>query len=93
MASEQPQSVGSIEGQVVDDTGRPLADVTVMIKTSDQPHPDIAAVTDDTGTFGLYNLPEGRYVLAAHGSSEHSTEAEVIVLPGRANRVQLVINP
>ena len=85
------QPPGSIEGMVVDPQGRPLADVTVVIKTGDQPHPDIGAVSGDDGSFSFEGLTGGNYVLAAYAESGVPTEVSVSVQPGRASSTRLMV--
>jgi uncharacterized GH25 family protein len=86
------QAFGHIEGLVVDDAGQPAPEVTVMIKTSNQPHPDIAVVTDENGSFGFDGLVPGRYVVAAFRAGGQMAEAEVTVRPGQVNPMRIRID-
>lgn len=47
----------------------PVADATVMILEGDAPHPDIAALTNETGTFELGGLEPGWYNLEARAGA------------------------
>lgn len=80
----------SIKGRVVNRLGTPVPGVTVMITDSDQPHPDIAALTDASGAFRLNGLKPGTYTLGANGlglnggvrvrlSSTRQSKAEILL--------------
>lgn len=63
--------------------------LAVAIVESDQPHPDLAAVTDENGEFVLGDLPPGRYVVAALDSRR-----EVLLHdPDDVAEVQFVVTP
>lgn len=60
----------AIVGSVVDDRGRPVADVTVtaiprLAGNRRGRAPRLGARSDDTGSFRLFGLPEGEYLLQA----------------------------
>jgi hypothetical protein len=57
-ASASPE--GTVAGQVMAGD-RPVPEATVMIIEGDAPHSDLAALTDDTGSFTLGGLTPGRY--------------------------------
>lgn len=84
-----PKDYASIEGIVLDAEGSPLPDVPVMIQTSDQDHPDIAAVTDEQGRFRFDGLLPGRYTLAAYSSSGEAFSATTSTVAGRLSNVVL----
>lgn len=88
---QRPDAPGSIRGVVTDHQGRTIPDVTIIIRTSDRPHPDIAAVTDAEGCFTFPDLLPGSYVLAAFGAEPSGAEVSVRVEPGTAARVGFVI--
>jgi len=82
----------SVEGVVVSATGAPVPGVTVMITTSDQPHPDIAAVTDERGAFGFDGLAAGRYTFAAYRDGAEASRTEVSIRHGHAGSVRIEID-
>ncbi len=82
----------SIEGVVVSAAGAPVPGVTVMITTSDQPHPDIAAITDERGAFGFDGLAAGRYTFAAYRDGTEAGRAEVSIRRGDAGPVRIQID-
>ena len=51
---------------MLDGDGEPLAGATVMIVESSAPHPDIAQITEEPGTFRFDGLRAGSYTIAAH---------------------------
>ena len=84
---------GSIEGTVRDAAGRALPDVAVFIKTADQPHPDIAALTGPDGGFRLTLLLPGSYVLEAIGAASRPVTIAVQVPSGPPTRIGVVFPP
>jgi len=84
---------GSIEGSVHDLAGRALADVAVFIKTADQPHPDIAALSGPDGAFRLTLLLPGSYVLEAIGAISRPLTIAVQVAAGPPTRIGVVFPP
>lgn len=80
----------TITGRVVNRLGTPVPGVTVSIAQSDQPHRDIAALTDADGTYRLNGLKPGTYRLQALGlglsggvvvrlSSSRQSKAEILL--------------
>lgn len=84
-----PKELASIEGTVLDLDGQPLRDVPVMIQTSDQSHPDIAAVTDDRGNFRFDGLLPGEYTLAAYSPEGEARTTTTSTTAGRVSKVVL----
>lgn len=59
---------GSVRGYVVRaDDAAPVPDADVFVVRGPGPAPDVAAVTDQWGSFALDDLPEGEWVLQARG--------------------------
>ena len=54
----------SLRGTVTNALGRPLHDASVIIRTSPEPLPDLAQLTDRRGQFDWGGLPAGRYTLS-----------------------------
>src|SRR5262245_60726611 len=55
------RAAGSVKGRVFDaDAGRPLAGVTVLVRSAAASH---AATTDDAGEWRIGNLDEGDYLV------------------------------
>ncbi|WP_104420243.1 carboxypeptidase-like regulatory domain-containing protein [Neolewinella xylanilytica] len=81
----------SIEGLLVDRSGRPVADATLSIVQATAPVADIAMMTDGSGRFYLDDLPSGRFrlqVMPPDGSGQTTVDFAV----PRANgllRIQL----
>jgi hypothetical protein len=82
---------GSIEGHVHDAAGNALPDVAVIIKTADQPHPDIAALTNTDGGFRLPDLLPGAYVLEAIGAARRPITVSIRVAAGAPTRIGVVV--
>ncbi|MGA8037129.1 MAG: carboxypeptidase-like regulatory domain-containing protein [Candidatus Acidiferrales bacterium] len=57
--------VGALEGQVVDSHGKPVADASVSIQTSDGLHPH-ATHTDSSGHFEFQRYSAGQYDVRAY---------------------------
>lgn len=86
-----PKRLSSIEGQVVNRQGQCVADATVMIQTGDQPHHDIALLSDQNGMFAFQDLLPGTYTLAAYGPNQNPGTVSATVTPGRVARVRIVL--
>jgi hypothetical protein len=78
---------GGIHGQVVyRDNGKPLESAAVVV-VQGGPSPDIAPLTDSEGWFTLDMLPEGEWLIRAHGSNGELGEATVKVSAGSVTPV------
>lgn len=75
------QRLGAINGSIRDEDGDPVidADVSALLKTYVHGHARYSLVgsarTDDHGTFRIYNLPPGRYVVHAWRGAIHDDTA------------------
>lgn len=69
----------SVKGYVRDNAGNPIADAIVMVAESEHDVPDIAAVTNEDGSFFLSNIyVPGRYVLQIR-NNDQSRKKEVMI--------------
>ncbi|WP_198145382.1 carboxypeptidase-like regulatory domain-containing protein [Frankia sp. EAN1pec] len=71
---------GKIVGRIVDEAGKSVPEVSVMVIRSPGAVPDIAAVSDTSGHFVFAGLPVGRYRIRAIGFNGKSGEADAAVL-------------
>jgi iron complex outermembrane receptor protein len=88
LRAQDAPHVRELEGVVLaDDTGRPLAGVSVSI-------PELArtALTHGDGSFHLRQIPPGTYVVRAERLGYRIWEAEVVV-SGQADRVLIRLEP
>lgn len=81
--------LGTVGGQVLDASGRPVADAFVTLQSSEGSHLQTAQ-TNTEGRFWFASLPEGQYSVRA---SDHGRVSEwkqnVWVSPGRQINVTL----
>jgi hypothetical protein len=84
---------GSIEGTVVDEQRRPLAEVIIGIKstTSSEPYPEVAPVTNAKGEFSFPDLAPGRYTLLAAREGFREQTKTVTVEDRKVARVEFVL--
>lgn len=89
---------GVVEGEVVDDRGRPVAGARVAkdLLPAYSPSgraPKGVATTDDAGRFQVADLPEGEVLLVADSPDAGKGRVEVTVRAGRVtDRVRLVLS-
>jgi uncharacterized GH25 family protein len=69
----------AIEGSVMDAAGRPSEGATVAIVEGTASFPDMAAVTDASGTFRFSHLSNGEYVVKAFGTDGRQATAKAVV--------------
>jgi hypothetical protein len=62
---------GVLEGSVVDEAGRPVANHPVYLQLPKGP---IVAFTDYRGVFQFFNLPPGQYTVSLKGGAKVSVE-------------------
>ncbi len=84
---------GRIEGTVVDEQRRPLAEVIIGIKTttSSEPYPEIAPVTNAKGEFSFPDLATGQYTLLAAREGFREQTKTVTVEDRKIARVEFVL--
>jgi hypothetical protein len=70
----------SISGSVKAANGAPVPGASVLIAEGPGPAPDIAALSNDAGTFTLDGLSEGTYIVRAFGPAGHEGRGETSVL-------------
>jgi hypothetical protein len=68
---------GALEGRLIEDTGKPIADLAVMVErladtNSQTAAKSYSAKTDDLGRFRVHTLPAGRYRVSATPPSPSS---------------------
>lgn len=80
---------GTVAGQV-SAGDRPVAEATVMIIDGDVPFTDLAAMTDETGTFSLGGLAPGWYRIEAR-RGEAVTRQRVDVMAGESLWLDMVL--
>jgi hypothetical protein len=84
---------GRIEGTVLDEQRRPLAEVVIVITatTATEPYPEIAPVTNARGEFAFPALPLGEYTLRAAREGFKEQKQLVTVKDGQIARVEFVL--
>jgi iron complex outermembrane receptor protein len=80
------QATGNITGKVTYANGLVLHGVTVQIVQTRQ-----SAVTDETGTYQLSNVPPGRYTMMAWHERTKRAEQVVEVTAGGPMRLSIVL--
>jgi len=84
---------GRIEGTVVDEQRRPLAEVILGIKatTSSEPYPEVAPVTNAKGEFSFPELATGQYTLLAAREGFREQTKTVVVEDRKVALVEFVL--
>lgn len=77
-------------GVVVDALSRPVAGASVALTAGPVELPDIAALTNNDGSFSFGVPQAGAYRVEAYGGSGH-VSASVEVQPGKGGPVRLVL--
>jgi uncharacterized GH25 family protein len=82
-----------IQGEVVDDWGRPVPDARVMVVSGPGPLADVALLTDGDGrfTFGLDRA--GQYQLAVYADGHESASVVVHLSGDQADTVRVRLAP
>ena len=83
--------MGSIQGTVTIKSGRLPPEVAVLID-SGPPHPDIAALADETGRFSLTGLSNGEYIISAYVDGVRQATGHVQIHGNEPADVQLVLD-
>lgn len=76
------ESTGIITGRVIDSSGKPVVDATVLIIKGAGPYPDIAALTNDDGQFSFLDLTPGEYEVLVNVEDGRRTTAQFSVFVG-----------
>jgi hypothetical protein len=81
--------VTTITGTVRDRAGQPIAGARVSFLTGPVALPDIAAMTDEAGTFTLSAPAQGTYRLGCYADGYSPAEVEAEVTAGQAQRLDI----
>jgi len=92
-SSKAATNRGRIEGTVVDEQRKPLANVVIVITatTSKESFPEIAPVTNAKGEFSFPELPTGQYTLRAAREGFQEQKKTVVVEDRKIARVEFVL--
>ena len=93
VAAARPGGLGTIGGQVLNPSGKPVAGAHVTVQTSEGHHLQTAD-TNDQGRFWFASLPEGQYAVRATYEDRVSEWRQgVWVAPGEQTNVVLHLRP
>ena len=87
------KGLGTVEGTVLDAHGKPVAEASVTIQTSDglKPH---ATHTDSTGHYEFARYDAGQYDLRAYAKGQFSDWSKhVVIRPKKTTEVTLRLPP
>jgi protocatechuate 3,4-dioxygenase beta subunit len=85
----RPEPLGAISGTVLDAHGKPVADASVTIQTSDGLHPH-ATHTDSSGRFEFTRYVIGQYDLRAYSNGVFSDwDKRVLIRSKKTTEVTL----
>lgn len=84
---------GRIEGRVLDEQRRPLAEVVIVITstTARESYPEIAPITNEGGEFSFPELPAGQYTLRASREGYQAQTQSVAVEERKSARAEFVL--
>jgi carboxypeptidase family protein len=83
--------IGELQGQVVDAHGKPVADASVTIQTSDGLHPH-ATRTDSNGHFAFTRYSAGQYDLRAYYRGSFSDwKKRQLIRPKKTTEITLTM--
>jgi uncharacterized GH25 family protein len=89
VAGAQHVRIGTLAGTVVSMHGRPVADASVTIQTSDGEHPH-ATHTDANGRFAFARFEIGQYDLRAYSNGKFSEwDKRVLIRTNKTTEVTL----
>ena len=85
-------ATGSVRGRVFRAaSGKPAGNASITVVRGAGPAPDIAPVTNSSGTFVLDGLPEGKWTLRATGPRGEVGEVTVLVKAGSTASARIEI--
>jgi hypothetical protein len=87
------KGLGTVEGTVLDAHGKPVADASVTIQTSDglKPH---ATHTDSSGHYEFARYDAGQYDLRAYAKGQFSDwNKHVVIRPKKVTEITLRLPP
>ncbi len=84
---------GVITGVVVDRTGAGLAEARVFFIAGPAPLPDVAALTDDEGAFGLSAPMAGEYTIQCVADGYAPRSFQVSVANGQRVNIDCRLDP
>jgi protocatechuate 3,4-dioxygenase beta subunit len=88
-ARSQSVPIGTLEGTVLDGQGKPVADASVTIQTSDGLHPH-ATHTDADGHFEFTRWKAGEYDVRAYGNGLFSQwNKHIMIRSKKATKITL----
>jgi uncharacterized GH25 family protein len=85
--------LGTLSGSVLDERGKPVADASVTIQTSDglRPH---ATHTDSAGRFEFTRFEAGQYDVRAYSNKVFSDWSKrVVIRPKKTTEITLRLSP
>jgi hypothetical protein len=82
--------MGTIVGYITTTEGEPIADASVIVE-SGPPHPDLAAITDESGAYRLSDLEPGQYVIRVFAEGFSTVSGRVPVRHGLVTRANLTL--
>jgi protocatechuate 3,4-dioxygenase beta subunit len=82
--------MGTLAGTVQTTEGQPIPDARVLVVWGPT-HPDLAALTNESGRFQLGSLDPGRYVIEIDAEGYLATRGRVRVLPGSTRVYRIVL--
>ena len=88
-AAQQKVPIGTLEGTVLDGQGKPVAEASVTIQTSDGLHPH-ATRTDANGHFHFARWQAGQYDLRAYSNGMFSEwDKRIMVRSNKTTKITL----
>jgi Carboxypeptidase regulatory-like domain len=82
--------MGAIVGNITTTGGEPIADASVMVESGPS-HPDLAAITDESGVYRLGDLEPGQYVIRVFAEGFSTVSGRVPVRRGHTTRANLTL--
>jgi hypothetical protein len=93
LAMHQSQNKGRIEGRVMDEAKRPIADAVIGIAetTAKGDINEMAPLTDVQGVFDWADLPAGRYVFSVNAPGFKPLKQSVEIKAGVTTKAEFVL--